>query len=498
MIFRITKHFCLIFFLLIFSCNAIAQVKGITEKNIMQGLEQSYHFKWEKAEETFKDIIKKYPERPEGYHYLSGIYVWYYLSSKDKNELNIFTAYSDTAIEKGLELLDQDSNSDTLLYLLGSNYSYRAIAFAAAENYLDAVWAGKKSNSYLEEAIEINPEKYDAYLGLGLYNFAAGQTPGAFRWVLKLAGIGGDKELGIKYLKLAADEGTYCKTEAQYYYSQVIPDSVEGMKYLTKLVNKYPENLLFKYSLASLNIKERKLNAAEKILRKIVDYDNEKFLQVVAFSNFLIGDVFYKKNQFDSAIVHYKKFLETTPDNDYTGIASFRLGVSYEISGLRDSAVVYFSSCENGNMDLDDDIYAKRKGGIYLKRTLSENEIAVIKADNMIEAGNYRAAYDSLGSLLKKITSSKLKAEAYLYLNEAAFNLGKYGESLSLASAAIKTEVKDEKWILPYACYYAARANYYLGDEVATNYFIEQAEDYNDYDYQNKLKTLINSLERKE
>jgi tetratricopeptide (TPR) repeat protein len=498
MITRIVKSVCLIFSFVILSSNIFAQTKGVSERNIMQGLEQSYHFKWDKAEETFRDIIKRFPDRPEGYHYLSGIYVWYYLSSKDKNDLNIFTAYSDTAIEKGLELLDQNPNSDTLLYLLGSDYSYRAIAFAAAENYLDAVWAGKKSNSYLEDAIGINPERYDAYLGLGLYNFAAGQTPGAFKWVLKLAGMGGDKKLGIKYLKLAADEGTYSKTEAQYYYSQVTQDSLEGMNYITNLVNKYPENILFKYSLASLNIKERKLNPAEKILRKIVNWDNEKFIQVTAFSNFLMGDVFYKKNQFDSAIVHYKKFLETAPDNDYTGIASFRLGVSYEITGLRDSAVVYFGQCENGNMDLDDDIFAKRKGNIYLKRTLSENEIAVIEADNMIEAGNYQAAYDSLGSLLKKVTSSKLKAEAYLYLNEAAFNLGKYDESLSLASAAIKTDVMDEKWILAFGCYYAARASYYLGDKVAANYFIEQAEDYNDYDYQNKLKTMIGLLKDKE
>jgi TolA-binding protein len=498
MITRSAKNICLIFSLLILISNSFAQSKIVPEKTILQGLEQSYHFKWDKAEEIFSDMIKKYPERPEGYHYLSGIYVWYYLSSKDKNDLDIFTAYSDTAIEKGLELLDQNSNNDTLLCLLGSNYSYRAIAFATAENYLDAVWAGKKSDSYLNQAIEINPKRYDAYLGIGLYNFAAGQTPGAFRWVLKLAGIGGDKELGIKYLKLAADEGNYNKIEAQYYFSQTTQDTVEGIGYLTNLTNKYPENILFKYSLASLNIKERKLNAAERILRKIVNRDDKKFVQVIAFSSFLIGDVFYKKNKFDSAIVYYKKFLETTPDNDYTGIASFRLGVSYEITGLRDSAVVYYGACENGNMDLDDDNYAKRKGSIYFKRTLSENEIAVIEAANMIDAGDYRVAYDSLTSILRKVSNSKLKAEAYLYLNEAAFNLGNFNESLSLASAALKTEVTDEKWILPYACYYAARANYYLGDKVAANYFMEEAEDYSDYDYQNKLKTLLYSLRQKE
>jgi predicted negative regulator of RcsB-dependent stress response len=492
----VTNKFYIIITLLILPLCIFSQTK-IPEKNIIQGLEQSYHFNWEKSEEIFRDIIKEYPDRPEGYHFLSGIYVWYYLSSKDKKDLNVFTAYSDSAIERGVELLEENEDNDTVLCLLGSNYSYRAIAFAAAENYLDAVWAGKKSESYLTETLEINPERYDAYLGLGLYNFAAGQTPGAFRWVLKLAGMGGDKELGIKYIKLAADKGRYNKIEAQYYYSQ-IANSEGAKEYLTELINKYPENILFNYSLASLNIRDRKLDKAKKILRNINNYNNEKFVQVTSFSNFLLGDIFYKKNEFDSAVVCYKKFLQTTPDNDYTGIASYRLGISYEIVGARDSAIMYFSKCENGNMDLDDDIYAKRKGGIYLKRTLSGNEISVIKAANMIDSGNYSAAYDSLLQVLKKITSDKLKAEAYLYLSEVAFNLGEYNESLSLASASLKTEVQDEKWILPYACYYAARANYYLGDKVAVNYFIDEAEDYSDYDYQNKMKTLLYSLKQNE
>lgn len=492
----VTNKFYIIITLLFFPSYIFAQSR-IPEKNIIQGLEQSYHFNWEKSEEIFRDIIKKYPDRPEGYHFLSSIYVWFYLSSKDKNDLNIFTDYSDSAINRGVELLEENEDNDTILCLLGSNYSYRAIAFAAAENYLDAVWAGKKSESFLTEVLGINPEKYDAYLGLGLYNFAAGQTPGAFRWVLKLAGMGGDKELGIKYIKLAADKGKYNKIEAQYYYSQ-IANSEDAIEYLTELINKYPENILFNYSLASLNIRDRKLDKAKKILRKINNYNNEKFVQVTSFSNFLLGDIFYRKNEFDSAVVCYKKFLQTTPDNDYTGIASYRLGISYEIVGARDSAIMYFSKCENGNMDLDDDIYAKRKGSLYLKRTLSENEISVIKAANMIDSGNYSEAYDSLLQVLKKITSDKLKAEAYLYLSEVAFNLGEYNESLSLASASLKTEASDEKWILPYACYYAARANYYLGDKVAVNYFIDEAEDYSDYDYQNKMKALLYSLKQKE
>ena len=55
----------------------------------------------------------------------------------------------------------------------------------------------------------------------------------------------------------------------------------------------------------------------------------------------------------------------------------------------------------------------------------------------------------------------------------------------------------DEKWILPYANYFAARANQQLGDEQAVDYFIEQAEKFSDYDYQNRMKNLIYVLKQK-
>jgi predicted negative regulator of RcsB-dependent stress response len=490
----------LLFFLpilIFFSFNNFAQTKIISEKNILKGLEHSYHFRWDKAGKTFQDLIEIYPDKPEGYHFLSSVYAWYYLSSKNKSDLDTFIIFSDIALDKGIEELSKNPEDDHLNYIIGSNYSYRAIVFASAENYLDAVWAGKKSDSYLNDALELNPGNYDAYLGLGLFNFAAGQTPTALRWALKLAGISGDIETGLSQIKLTADNGKYSKVEAQYYYSQISTEFEPPTEYLSPLVKKYPENILFSYSLAALKIKERNLNQAENILKKIIDIENDRFIQIISFSNFLLGDVFYKKNNFDSAIVYYKRFLEITPDNDYTGIASLRLGISYEITGERDSAKVYYELTGNGNMDLDDDIYAKRKGAAYSKRTLSDNEIAVIKSSNLIDSGNYQAAYDSLTNILEEIVSEKLKSETYLYLSEAAYNLKRYDESISLASAAIKTDVMDEKWILPYANYFAARANHIAGDEQAVSYFIDQVEEYSDYDYQSKMKNLLYSLKQK-
>ena len=67
---------------------------------VLTGLDHCYHFKWNKAESTFKQVIEKYPNDPQGYHYLSSVYFWYYLSNKNEDDLSSFKKFSDEAIDK--------------------------------------------------------------------------------------------------------------------------------------------------------------------------------------------------------------------------------------------------------------------------------------------------------------------------------------------------------------------------------------------------------------
>jgi tetratricopeptide (TPR) repeat protein len=467
-------------------------------REVKDGLELCYRFKWNQAEEIFGNMIKENPDDANGYHFLSGVYLWYYLGSREKNDFSTFVKYSDQAIEKAKSALDEKPQSAFLNYILGSNYMYRAIAFTREENYLDAVWASKKSESYLNETLEIDPRFTDAYLGLGLYNFAVGQIPSAFQWALSLAGIHGDKQTGINYIKKAATSGNLAKVEAQYYLSQILTEVLfeneAALYYLKNLVRRYPENLLFNYSYAVLEMKERNLRDAHKILMKIVYLDNLRFSQIISFSNFLMGDILFRRNQFDSAKVYYQSFLSSTPTTDYTGIANYRLALCYELTNDRKTAEKYFSSTGSGNMDLEDDQFAKRKGEIYSKRSLSVNEMNTIEAVNLLEAGKYQAGYDSLFNLLPNIKTEWLRGEVLLNLSEAAFMLGKFDESLDAALSAIKINSAEEKWIAPFAAYFAARVYQKKKDEKNFDAMIEQIEDYSEYDYQNKLKNLVFSL----
>jgi tetratricopeptide (TPR) repeat protein len=470
------------------------------EEEIQKGLDHCYHFRWNKAEQVFQSLVSKYPEDPEGYHYLSSIYFWYYLSNKKENDFNNFRKYSDQAIDKAGDKLDINKNNPSVLYLIGSSYNYRTVAFAKAENYLDAVWAAKKSESYLADCLSADPGFYDAYLGLGLYNFAVANIPSGFKWALSLAGINGSENKGLKYIRIAAEKGKFAKAEANYYLAQILSDALmdpySASPYLEMLSEKYPENLLFSYTFGVIDIKKRELNHAERRLVNIIKAKNSQFSQIISFSNFLMGDICFRRNIFEEAKKYYHVFLNSAVDKDYTGIASYRLALCYDLTGDRKNAVKYYSRAEKGNMDIDDDIYAKRKGNIYSKRNLSETEIEILKAGNLLEAGEFGIARDTLYSLLKTAKTGKLKAEIHLLLSEALFFLNEHGESLNNALQAAGINSSDEEWIPPFAWYNAARAAQKMGKHNEAKKYIEEAKDYSGYDYRKKLSSLVKNIEK--
>jgi TolA-binding protein len=485
-------------FLIVFLVTSFNLAQSDIVRGVIKGLDYCYNFNWGKADLEFQKLIEKYPDDLRGYHYKATISLWYYLSSKSPDDYQNFVHYSDIALEKGGKQLDNDQDNEIIIYTMGAAYSSRAIVFAKAESFLNAAWASKKSESYLNDALKINPKRIDAYLGLGLYNFAVGQIPSGYKWALNLAGIKGNKELGIQYLKRAADEGYYSKIEASYYLSQIYSEAVNNYDmaatYLKPLIKKFPGNLLFEYSMGVLEIKRKNLSQAERIISKILKTNETNFKELVFFSNFLMGDIYFKENDFESAKEYYISFLNSYDQKDYKGIAAYRLGICYELTGDRNTGTQYFNQSDKGNMDLDDDIFAKRKGAIFTKRSIASTEADVLKAANLIDQGNYKEAVEKLNTCLDQIKSDRLKAEANYYISTALFFIGKYEESIKFANASNGFNSSEESWIKPFTDYYIAQCMIKLNNKDDAKKMIEEVEDFNNYDYQNKLKNLLFAL----
>lgn len=488
----------MIFVILItLSISFFASAQTNLDKKITKGLNSLYNFKFDKSQNYFQKIIQTDSTNPVGYHFQSIAYLWYYLDSREDRYLDIFLSYSDSAIIKSEELITPESEDPFLFYILGSTYSYRALAFTRAEEYLNALWATKESYSYLNKAVALDSLYADAYFGLGLFNFAVSQTPSVWKWALDLTGISGDRNKGMEYLTFAADKGNYSAVDAQFYLSQLRAEFLRDYKgthfYLDKLVKKYPGNLLFKSTAALLLIKEKKLKKAEKLLFGITASKDSSFKQIKTYANLFLGDIFFTVNDFDSAKTFYHLFLDSTKGNHFKGMAALKLGLCYQFTDFPKMAEEYYLIAGEGNMDLDEDIYAMDMGERYLENPPDSSELKLILIKNLLDAGSYTEALDSLDSLSLNSVSDTIRAFINFYMCDAKYYLGVYQESQDIALLLIENEFA-EKWVRAFACYYAARASKELGSILDTQLFLGYANDFNDFHFQNKLKNLINSL----
>lgn len=470
------------------------------DRQIQIGLNNIYNFNWVGGLKAFNSLIKDHPNDPRGYHYKSTVYLWYYLGNFNEAYLDTFNQLADKSLDLAKDKIKTKSSPE-LNYLIGSVYYNKSIAQARSGNYLQAIWMSNQMKNYLDAATKEKPNLYDAYLGLGLYNFALSQIPSTLRWATNLIGMSADKEAGLEYVKTAASKGTLSKVDAEYYlsqiYSRVIINYPDAKELLTRLVKRYPKNLLFEFSLAWVNYEINDLVTAEKQLRNVITSNDTLYQFVVSNAEYMLGNVYFAKNLCDSAITYYKKFLEDALNSDYKGISNLNIGLCYEINGNRKEALKYYEKASSGNSDIDEDLYADRKKDNLLENKLSENQIKLIKYFNLIKQNKINTAKDSL---LNFVEQPELKnqylSEAYLYLTKISLIQKRYKESLDFAVKCIKTDIKDDKWIHAFAHYYAAWDSYYLKNYLDAKLFLLQIEDMDDYDFSNSLQDRIYSLQR--
>jgi len=499
--FTLSKYFIsrllLIAIFLFFFFNISIYSQSDLNSRISIGMESLYNFNFNSSEKIFDNIIKNYPDNPAGYYYKSISHLWFFLDSKNETELEYFILLTDTAIKKAEVILNKDSSDVFTLYLLGSSYMNRTFAFTRNENYFDAVLSARKFHSYFDVLLGKDSLYYDAYMSRGLFNFAISQAPQTWSWALNLAGMTGNKKIGLNYLEVASKRARFSKIDAQFYLSQIYSEFLlqyqPAKKILNDLNDRFPKNLLFRFALANLQVKTFDLNNASKNYKAVYISKDTNLIQIKYFAGMALGDILYSKGDYDLARSYYRIFLEHTTDTHFKGITALKVGLSYLFEGDSLSALLYFDKASEGNEDLDDDMYAKVKGEAYLNHLPSADEIKLLLIKNMIDAGKFTSAIDSLEEFVDRPISDTLRAGAILSLSNAYYLLGKNKKSLEYAVAVFNFD-DCELWIKPFACYYAARASKELKNFVDAEFFIGYANNFNNYFFENKLRDKLSFL----
>lgn len=418
------------------------------------GHEYSYQFEFRNAEALYQNVMKKFPDSPYAPHYLSQNYLWFYLGSKDSTYKLLYEKYSKTAITKAEILYDKDEDDPELNNLIGHIYLLKSMLYATEGNSMDAFWAIKSSVSYFEDAVELDQNYYDPYLGLGTIKYALSFVPGFLGWAISITGLSGDKEKGLRFIKLAYEKGKSSKIEAAYHLSKIYTEyNAEydsATIYLNNLIKKYPDNILFLYQYAILLIDTRELGKADRVLTEIISLNNEKFSQTTSFSIFLKAEIKFKQNDFKKAISIYEQFLSNTKSIDYTGLAYLKIGLSFAM--LHDTLIAkkYFILARNGNLDIPEDQKAKNDSYLFYDKNFTENDRNIILAENYFSSGKYQKSLSTIGQInIFKLDYNgfiKLKileAESLLSLDKIEYAesaIEKYQDDLQLSSSGYRAE----------------------------------------------------------
>ncbi len=491
----------IIFLCILVSVEFFAQDNNKYNKLISLSENLAYNFDFDSSLSVIQRAKLLVPQRPEAFLLEAQIHLWFYLGSKSKSDYNLFFDLSDSILVKTEKLILNSEKKKELLYYLGNVYKFRAIAYGTAGNTLDAFWSTKNAVSLYEEVVEIDSSFYSAYGGIGIFEYALSYVPALFNWALTLSGLTADQKNGFNFIEKAAKLGKKDRTEYNFHlaklYDEHYADYKKSLAILKDLLNTYKGNILFRYQSAIANIKSRNLDKAIKELVIVLDVNHPKFTQTNSFSNFLKGDIYFRKGNYKEALNYYLTFLTTTNIIDYTGIASLRTAYCYHFLDNEAEFKRYLFLAANGNHDLEDDSYANEMSIRLLENGLDEYKKFLINIENGYLAGEDIQIIDSINIYIDSLVSDDNKAEISYYKSSALINLNKIKKAKSILEQTDTLNFEEAPWVKPLLKYNLAQIYYKENNFISALKLLEEAEDENDYQKKNLIQSYINGLRKK-
>ena len=114
----------------------------------------------------------------------------------------------------------------------------------------------KESTKWAEKTLAADPSYYDAHIAGGISKYLIGSMAAPVRWLVRLGGISGDKQEGIKELKLVAEKGHYLAPFADVLLAIAYVrdhDKQRAREILAQLHTEFPANPLFPQEMARLD-----------------------------------------------------------------------------------------------------------------------------------------------------------------------------------------------------------------------------------------------------
>jgi hypothetical protein len=243
---------------------------------LSKGFQQLYSLDFQGARQEFARYQEAHPEDPMGKAAEAASYLFQELNAKgvlssefflDDNKLlnglsgnpennanPEFVEANDQAREMADKQLDSSpSDANALLVLTMTDGMESDYDQLIERKQMPALSLTRRAEDEARKLLAEDPGAKDAYVALGAAHYIIGCLPGYKRAVLWFGGIHGDKEKGMKEMKIAASQGGYLKPFAKIllalaYRREHQPERARTL--LAQLAEEFPTNPRFAYELS--------------------------------------------------------------------------------------------------------------------------------------------------------------------------------------------------------------------------------------------------------
>lgn len=256
------KGLCLIVAACLFATASVpARAELTLPPDVMQyattGINGVYSLDFDTAQQNIQNVFELYPDHPFA-HFGNAMIAWsryeYEFETSDDKQRKVFEKILDDSIagiKRWIKQHPEDSNG----YMgIGALYGLRAMFNMRTRNWVTAYFAGRKAISNLEKSLKLDPTYYDAYFGLGIYEYFAGTLPSVIKVLAKIVAIKGNPEKGVSYLNLAQQKAHFTSDSAKLILIEVqntrhskFYAPQESLLLIKQLRAKFPKNPLMHY-----------------------------------------------------------------------------------------------------------------------------------------------------------------------------------------------------------------------------------------------------------
>jgi tetratricopeptide (TPR) repeat protein len=262
-----------------------------------------------------------------------------------RQEMDAFLAAMRSLTDNAEARLRQVPEEADLLLFLGMAWGSKAMIDGALGNYFSAYEAIKQTKSYLDACLVRQPNRFDAYYGLGLYDYTLSRVAWFYRPLVGLLLPPGDRERGLRELTLASERGAATRMLAKLAllqtYTGIEKTFEKALPLANELLRRFPGNPELYFQAALVYSELGRFPEALEVGRRIrgnLDLSRYHFTREMLPRYLqLMGKIYMDRGDYPTALSFFRQAIEQ-PTARYAWVTAWawtRTGMIHDLLGKR-------------------------------------------------------------------------------------------------------------------------------------------------------------------